>query len=79
MEVFVVTLYRTCQRAGTSFPIAVVSSRKSADEIGRSECCDRGFKYGYEVSQFRVDQYDPDADSPLDEIICPHGNPDWPT
>ena len=77
MKIYVVTLYRTCLRDAESYPLGVFSTKENAESAGRKECYARGYKYGYEISEFELDHYDPDEDMPLDEIICPHGNPKW--
>lgn len=65
-----------CERSAESFPLGVFSTPEAAHSSGRRECYGRGYKYGYEVSEFLLDHYDEDEDSPFDEIICPHANPD---
>ena len=77
LKLFVLTLYRNCDRDADSYPLGVFSSKELAERAGRRECYDRGYKYGYEIACFELDHYDPEEDGPLDNIICPHGNPDW--
>ena len=64
------------QRDGESYSLGAFTTRELAENVGRRECFGRGHKYGYEVSKFTVDHYDPDDDSPLDDIISTHGNDD---
>ena len=77
MTLFVTCIYRNGERDNTSYPIGVFSNKKNAEEAGRDACYDSGYKYGYEVDEFRLDHHDLNEDNPLAEIIYAHGNPDW--
>ena len=77
MKTYITTIYRNGERENSSYPIGVFSSRESAEEAGRKECLDSGYKYGYEVEEFILDHHDLNIDRPLAEIVFAHGNPNW--
>lgn len=77
MNVFVVNIYRLCERNNESFSIGVFSRKVDAEKAGRYWCYSSGYKHGYEISEFKVDHFNPDEDFQLDEIVCPHGNKNW--
>jgi len=63
MTLYVVSLYRGGFRDNSSFPLGVFSTREKAERAGRRECTGRGYKYGYEISELKLDHYEEDAES----------------
>lgn len=77
MKIFVATLYRNGFRNAESFPLGAFRTKEKAESAAKRECFGRGYKYGFEISEFELDHYDDDEDRPLDEIVVAHGNPNW--